>query len=60
MPPPSPCSTRKAISSSADVGSAHSPDPSPKSAIDAIQAGLDPKRSVILPDNGITAASDSR
>ena len=60
MPPPKPCRTRKAISSPADVAIAHSAEPTANSAIEAIQVRLEPKRSVIQPESGITAASDSR
>jgi hypothetical protein len=48
------------MSSPADVASAHSAEPRAKTAIAAIQVRLEPKRSVIQPDSGITAASDSR
>jgi hypothetical protein len=60
MPPPSPCKTRKTMSSPADVANAHSADPAANSAIDAIHVRLEPKRSVTHPDSGMTAASDSR
>ena len=60
MPPPRPCRTRNKISSPADVASAHSAEPTANSAIETIQVRLEPKRSVIQPESGITAASDSR
>jgi hypothetical protein len=60
MPPPKPWSTRNAISSPADVASAHSAEPDANSAIETIHVRLEPKRSVIHPESGITAASDSR
>ena len=60
IPPPRPCRTRNAISSPAEVASAHSAEPTANSAIEAIQVGFDPKRSVTQPEIGITAASDSR
>ena len=60
IPPPIPCRTRKAINSPADVASAQSAEPTANSAIEAIQVRLEPKRSVIQPESGITDASDSR
>jgi hypothetical protein len=60
MPPPMPCRTRNAISSPADVASAHPAEPPANNTIDAIQVRLEPKRSVIQPESGMTDASDSR
>ena len=59
-PPPMPWTTREAINSPGEVASAHSPDPTANSAIEAIHVRLEPKRSVIQPESGITAASDRR
>ena len=59
-PAPTPCRTRKTISSPADVASAHSAEPKANTAIAAIQVRFEPKRSVTQPDSGSTVASDSR
>ena len=60
IPPPRPCSTLNRISEPADHDTAHSAEPRPKSPTEAIHTGLDPKRSDIQPESGITIASASR
>ena len=60
MPPPKPCSTRNAISDSADQARPQSALPRPNSVTETIQIFFEPKRSVIQPVSGITIASASR
>ncbi len=48
-PPPSPCTTRKAISAAMFQASAHSSDPSRNSAAPTTSTGLRPKVSESLP-----------
>src|SRR4051812_9938310 len=60
IPPPSPCSTRNAISVPADQASPHSADPQTKTATAVMNTRRAPKRSTAQPVNGITAESASR
>src|SRR3954469_9881277 len=60
IPPPSPCSTRNAISVPADQASPHSADPQTKTATAVMNPLRAPKRSTAQPANGITAESASR
>ena len=60
IPPPTPWSTRKKISMSAEPASPHNADPRPNSVTDTIQIRFDPKRSVIHPASGMTIANESR
>ena len=50
---------RKAISSPAEVASAHNPEPTANRAIDPIQVRFEPNRAVSQPESGITAANES-
>jgi hypothetical protein len=60
MPPPSPWSTRKKISDSADQASPDSVEPAMNSPTTSIHSGLAPNRSDAHPVIGITTASATR
>ena len=60
MPPPMPCSTRKAISELADQATPHRHEPTMKRLSEVIQINLAPKRSTAHPVTGITMARASR
>jgi hypothetical protein len=59
MPPPSPCSTRKATSEPADQARPERAEPRVKSTTEAIHRRLAPKRAAAQPETGITAARAS-
>jgi hypothetical protein len=59
MPPPKPCSTRKAMSDSADQARPASSEPPMKSASESMYSRFVPKRSAAQPVTGITVASAS-
>ncbi len=59
MPPPTPCSTRKRISSVTWVARPHRNDPAVNSPSEIRNSGLAPKRREAQPVTGITAASAS-
>jgi hypothetical protein len=57
MPPPRPCSTRKAVSISTLFAAAHSTDPAVNSSTASMYRRLVPNRSAAQPVSGITDAS---
>ena len=59
IPPPTPWSTRKAISSVVDVAMPQSAEPSVNISTEKSQTFLAPKRRLAQPLSGIAAASDS-
>ena len=59
-PPPSPCSTRAAMSDSADHATPQRIDPHRKAVSEPSQTRRVPKRSLAQPVSGMTAVSDSR
>ena len=59
-PPPSPCSTRNAISAPADQARPHSSDPSANAATAPMKTRRVPNRSTAQPATGMTAAIASR
>ena len=60
MPPPTPCTTRKAIRLSADHAIPQSIEPTMKRSSAAVHTCWAPKRSIAQPVSGITVASASR
>ena len=60
MPPPMPCSTRKAMSELADQATPHRHEPTMKRLSEVIQTNFAPKRSTAQPVTGMTRERASR